>query len=82
MRKQAAPRTRQHRQVSSPEQLGLIVQGETAQQSATRQAALDNRSHRTTPHKLQAQALLGKPVLSRIWCLSLKQTDGRGVSAS
>jgi len=47
MRKQTAPQTPTHRQASSPQQSGLIVQGEIAQQSATPKAALDNHSHRT-----------------------------------
>ena len=59
MRKQTTPRTRQHRQVSSPEQSGLIVQGDIAQQSATPTAALDNHSHRTTTLLLRRRGLGG-----------------------
>ena len=50
MRKQTAPRTREHGQASSPEQRGLIAQGRgTAARSAREEYALDDRSHRTIP---------------------------------
>ena len=53
MRKKTAPKPRQHRPASPTQQSGLIAQGRDAQQSATRNCALDNRSHRTQPGPLQ-----------------------------
>jgi len=47
MRKQTAPQTRRNREASSRKQSGLIAQDLSAQQSATPDCVLDNRSHRT-----------------------------------
>ncbi len=47
MRKQTAPQIRDNREASSRKQSGLIAQDVSAQQSATPNCVLDNRSHRT-----------------------------------
>jgi len=47
MRKQTAPRTPKHQQVSPAQQAGLIAGKQNAPQSGTPRSALDNRSHRT-----------------------------------
>jgi hypothetical protein len=46
-KKKTAPRTRQHRQASPPQQSGLIAGETNTSQSAETRCALDNRSHRT-----------------------------------
>ncbi len=48
MRKQTAPQIRNNREASSRKQSGLIAQDLSAQQSATPNSVLDNRSHRTS----------------------------------
>jgi hypothetical protein len=47
-KKKTAPRTRQHRQASPPQQSGLIAGETNTSQSAETRCALDNRSHRTS----------------------------------
>ena len=47
MRKQTAPQTRRNREASSRKQSGRIAQDGSAQQSATPNCVLDDRSHRT-----------------------------------
>ena len=47
MRKKTAPQIRKNREASSRKASGLIAQDLSAQQSATLDCVLDNRSHRT-----------------------------------
>ncbi len=48
MRKKTAPQIRKNREASSRKPSGLIAQDLSAQQSATLDCVLDNRSHRTS----------------------------------
>jgi len=47
MRKKTAPQIQKNREASSRKASGLIAQDLSAQQSATLDCVLDNRSHRT-----------------------------------
>ncbi len=68
MRKKTALRTPQQRETSVRKPGGLIDRGENAQDSATAQSALTNRSHRTH---------IGLLVLGVIACLPFNLRRGR-----
>ena len=77
MRKRTAPRTRSHPPASSPKRIsGLIARDKSAQQSAKRTGALDNRSHRTDRISA-ARALAAKPQHQRPRQLQIHVRRGR-----
>ncbi len=68
MRKRTAPHIRKTREASSRKPSGLIAQDLSAQQSATPDSVLDNRSHRTlirqhsrVPQDRQSSLIGGDP---------------------
>jgi hypothetical protein len=75
MRKQTAPRTRNHNQASAGENQGLTANDNTSRQSAGTASVLDNRSHRTysrftTP---RSRAQHGAGVSAALPCDSLSR---------
>ena len=76
MRKKTAPKPRQHRPASPTQQSGLIAQGKDAQQSATRNCALDNRSHRTARASPAGELSAGGGMLKRAAMPASAQMNG------
>jgi len=68
MRKKTAAPTQKHQRASSIQQPGLIAQGKTASQSATRRSALDNRSHRTNRVSAAADFGAGAAMFNVVRC--------------
>jgi len=65
MRKKTAPHIQKNRAASSRKASGLIAQDLSAQQSATLDCVLDNRSHRTNGWRLSCGA---EPECSQTEC--------------